>query len=147
MGTCDKHGQFSTLCRACDFDTIEKETEMNTETETKPNQPVPHRWAEVIKAWAEGKEIEYKCAPRPWKTYDQNGSDDNGFSPAFNEPILEWRIKPETKTGWINLYNSYRAGIYAGSTIYKTREAALAGEMTVMRIACIQITYTEGEGL
>ena len=101
-----------------------------------------HRWAEVIKAWADGKEIQV------WSNCNDNWLDwtDTSRVPDFNNS-REWRIKPEAKTGWINIYKSDYDGIYAGNTIYETKEAAPTGRFAAERIAYIQITYTEGEGL
>ena len=52
----------------------------------------PHKWAEVIKAWADGKPIQvmddqFYCE---WTDYPKYG-----LSPDFNSDHLEWRVKPE----------------------------------------------------
>ncbi len=54
-----------------------------------------HKYYDVIVAWAEGKEIQYKH-----KGYDWSSRTINNFpfdSPNFNMDGVEWRIKPEDK--------------------------------------------------
>jgi len=98
-----------------------------------------HRWADVIIAWAEGKEIQsrYMAPGAAWTDHKcPTSTQSASFMPAFNDVEYLWRVKPETKTGWINIYPS----------IHRDRATADRGA-TERRIACIQITYTEGEGL
>ena len=52
----------------------------------------PHKWSEVIKAWADGKPIQvmddqFYCE---WTDYPKYG-----LSPDFNSDHLKWRIKPK----------------------------------------------------
>jgi hypothetical protein len=47
----------------------------------------PHKHAEVIKAWADGAEIEYRRPGEIWKTSGPVG-------PAWN-PDSEYRVKPK----------------------------------------------------
>lgn len=50
---------------------------------------VPHRWSEAIKAWADGKEIQYKTITGSiWTDITPTNY------PRFDNPDLEWRIKP-----------------------------------------------------
>ena len=53
----------------------------------------PHKHAELIKAWADGAEIEFrfKDAIRGWSDWKPN---DGRFS---NDPWWEYRIKPQPK--------------------------------------------------
>ena len=51
----------------------------------------PHKHAELIKAWADGAEIQYKYAG-----IDDDAWDDDD-SPLWNENGFEFRIKPEPK--------------------------------------------------
>lgn len=51
----------------------------------------PHKWSEVIKAWADGKPIQFRI---------KNGAfwideEFDGGVPLFNAPDREWRVKPE----------------------------------------------------
>ena len=151
MGNCSKHGQFSTICRACDYDVIKKETEMTTETETKSDQsqPMPHRWAEVIKAWADGKEIQWRYVEpgNNWVTYS---SADRPSTMLFSaDQSCEWRIKPETKTGWIIIYNDNTLSKLIHETEERCRYMSICanGGIAANIAAIIPITYTEGEGL
>lgn len=65
--------------------------------------------------------------------------DDRGWiSGAWKLEQLE--EMPVTHTRWLNVYEASAAGIH------RTREDADIGS-TPDRIACIQITYAEGEGL
>lgn len=52
----------------------------------------PHKWAEVIKAWADGKTVQVKGGifyPE-WTDYPELD-----ISPNFNSPVFAWRVKPE----------------------------------------------------
>lgn len=65
-----------------------------------PKHP-PHKYADVIKHWADGGEIQYKYQKSTnWETYAFIKS-----FPHVDSPDLIWRIKPEAK----NI--SYRVGI------------------------------------
>lgn len=65
-----------------------------------PKYP-PHKYADVIKHWADGGEIQYKYqGSTNWETYAFIKS-----FPHVDSPDLIWRIKPEVKT------ISYRVGI------------------------------------
>jgi len=52
----------------------------------------PHKWADVIKAWADGKSIQVRIVGGEWLNYFRQGI----MSPAFNNPATEWRVKPNT---------------------------------------------------
>lgn len=62
----------------------------------------PHKWAEVIKAWADGKPIQYKPNKgSSWTNYDPEHARQHRINldfyssniPKFDE--YEWRVKPE----------------------------------------------------
>lgn len=93
----------------------------------------------IIQAFAEGKEIQFFNVTIP-----ENGWVEDKDLFHFGANNLKYRIKAEKKTGWINLYPS---GPY--NQIYSTKEQAnnSASFQQDNRIACIQITYEEGEGL
>ena len=65
----------------------------------------PHKWAEVIKAWADGKEVQWRYIKHPnhcglgqWHTYSPKyGTVYSHPAKSFNYENAEWRIKPETK--------------------------------------------------
>lgn len=56
----------------------------------------PHKHAELIKAWADGAEIEY------WGVYDNRWFD--ATCPDWN-PDFTYRIKPEPKPDVVNMYD------------------------------------------
>lgn len=62
----------------------------------------PHKWADVIKAWADGKPIERRFMSDKWREIVGHGT------PPFDDTRNEWRIKPETV--------KYRRYIYRGIT-------------------------------
>ena len=115
------------------------------------NQLTPHPYAEVIKAWADGKTIQYQLIESsPWSSdplgvwLDYN---EQLQAPAVHISCYQWRIKPESKTGWINLYSDDTHSPESG-IIYPDKLSAIKGRDTTRKcIACIEITYTEGEGL
>jgi len=65
-----------------------------------------HKYAGVIHAWADGKEIQYRygrivegrirAANEDWETYLNNEKLGILAQPHFGDKTLEWRIKPET---------------------------------------------------
>lgn len=51
----------------------------------------PHKWAEVIKAWADGKPIQFRIKNGAfWVNVEFDGG-----IPLFNDPMREFRIKPD----------------------------------------------------
>lgn len=50
----------------------------------------PHKYAEVVKAWADGKPIQYRVIGRSgWVDVTSQ------YCPFFDSKALEWRIKPD----------------------------------------------------
>jgi hypothetical protein len=96
----------------------------------------PHKYAEAIKAWADGKEIQCRFigGQWPWETYVREGM------PSFDHSEIEWRVKPMTEVRWVNLYD----GI--GAEAFASKEAA-DDYADARRIACVRVEFTEGEGL
>jgi hypothetical protein len=70
--------------------------------------------------------------------------DGYGLDIITKQPLV--RNVPEKHKGWINIYPSECAYVGVLLAMYNTREGADAGAMP-QRIACIQVEYTEGEGL
>lgn len=112
---------------------------------------IPHKYAKVIKAWADGEPVQYKTNDEgDWKDFDYPH-----MYPAWNNH--EWRIKPEKKTGWIFIQTNHspvrtnsNSVHYPNQFIYETQEEAmLAFQNNYMTdvVACIQIEYEEGQGL
>ena len=87
-----------------------------------------HIHADVIHAWAEGEEIEFKNACGEWQLVT--------WSP---EPY-EYRIKPKIvkKEGWLSIYGAYDVYWYA------TKELADKNARHD-RKACIRIEWEEEE--
>lgn len=75
-----------------------------------------HKHADVIIAWANGEEIEYKWHGE-WHDWDDNST------PLFYEDC-EYRIKPKgvKKEGWIALYHKDSEGFPACCGIYATQD-------------------------
>ena len=88
-----------------------------------------HKHCEVIKAWAEGAEIQVK------------GSDGWEDTTPLWHSHNEYRIKPRTvkREGWVNVY-----GLPAPAYIWDSEEQAnlVAGSN---RITCIRIEWEETE--
>lgn len=63
----------------------------------------PHKWSEVIKAWADGKPIQFRGDGIPeWMDYDTNALRNSQISALFYpfhvprfDLDFEWRVKPE----------------------------------------------------
>ena len=60
----------------------------------------PHKWANVIKAWANGEKVQYRYVgfPDEWITTT---------TPNFHVPAVECRIKPETVKYRRYLWNDF----------------------------------------
>lgn len=102
--------------------------------------PTPHKHAECIKAWADGKEVQYRYTtikPLEWITPQNETTLD------WSCKNVEWRIKPEKKEGWVNIYPSGYGRMHPTKV---QADQAVSNEPDG-RIACIKITYEEGEGL
>ena len=66
----------------------------------------PHKYADVIKAWADGKDIQYittNIYDDKWTTWEEGI---NKF-PHFYNQFFEWRIKPETLRYRVALIKNY----------------------------------------
>jgi hypothetical protein len=111
--------------------------------------PVPHRWAEVIHAFADGQQIQHcYLEGEKWSGWLDSKIADLVH---LNSPYYKWRIKPQTKTGWICLYHNTLGQHLATEYIFDTQKQARTHAKQAPKewpvIAVIQITYTEGEGL
>lgn len=98
----------------------------------------PHIHAAVIKAWADGADIEWR--------YDE-GDTWKLLAPEhpYWQPHYEYRVKPKTQERWVNVYHP----CYGFASKEKAQETALAHHKTgsIMPIACVKVVFTEGEGL
>ena len=98
-----------------------------------------HRWADVIIAFAEGKDIQCRFVTWEWCDVDNLN--------MINHNDMEWRIKPEKKKGWINIYPGYGIAHSPTGIFDDKQEADNAAARDLNRVACIEIEYEEGEGL
>lgn len=131
-----------------------KELNMTQENNATKGQ---HPHADILRAIADGKTIQWK--------YDKSEDKDSyvweDLQPTHALACLSqyggrnnyhFRVKPETITGWIRIYSNAGAH-FPVEFIHKFREDALKGFEEDMGnkkytpVACIQITYTPGEGL
>ena len=93
----------------------------------------PHKHCELIKAWADGAEIQKFC---------DDGWYDDSDTPEWYEDV-EYRIKPRTvkREGWVNIYKGTR-GIKAGTNIYDT-EAEARHKAFLAVISTVKVEWTE----
>lgn len=110
-----------------------------------------HPNAEILRAIAEGKEVQWKNTNASGKWHDLYlvGRREEAAIICLLQGAdhLQWRIKPEKKTGWINVYVSEHIATSRHAIIWDTKQEADKNADHNSRIACIQITYEEGEGL
>ena len=96
----------------------------------------PHKHCELIKAWADGAEIQRrKYASNEWVDTDPHWNEDE-----------EYRIKPRTvkRDGWLNIYK-YSDVIKPGSDIHDT-EAEARHRALGLPIATVKVEWEEEEG-
>ena len=94
-----------------------------------------HKHADVIHAYAEGEEIEYRPNPETHWARIEN--------PCFSVN-LEYRIKPKIvkREGWVNVYKAGPIWAAALSHAFYTKKEA--DQDTVCdRVACIRIEWEE----
>lgn len=96
----------------------------------------PHKNAEVIKAWADGKEIQYRFEDGKWHDFEHCGTAGPWISDS-----PQWRIKPQKRELWLNVRADGKA------FDHPSREEADRCAGPAVRIACIRIEFEEGEGL
>lgn len=92
----------------------------------------PQERIDVFAAYVDGAEIEY---------FEGTGSWEKAYEPNFYNENCVFRVKPAPKTVWINVYDD---GV---NCVHPTRHAADLSCVPATRIACVEVTYTEGEGL
>lgn len=86
----------------------------------------------IIEAFANGEDVQVKTIGGNWQSTEMD---------TFEYNPKHYRIAPKEKTGWLNVYKE------GGGGLHETREMADYYGGTGDRIACIQITYKEGDGL
>jgi hypothetical protein len=92
----------------------------------------PHKHREIIIAWANGEEVEYKHRGE-WVSAE--------FPVWSNES--EYRIKPKRikKEGWVNVFQLGETSVRTVNGIYPTKEKA--AEWGFKSITCIRIEWEE----
>ena len=109
-----------------------------------------HRNADVIIAFAEGRQIQFHSSISPnlgWQTYDPE--EENQWSPInANAGVYTWRIKPEKVKFWIATGGGrVIPGATREQAILNFAKAQMPGLVGVDVQACIEIEYEPGEGL
>jgi hypothetical protein len=94
----------------------------------------------IIQAWVEGKEVEYNIGVGWHPAPNSRGL---GALMSFDPTKYQYRIKPEVKERYIAIF-SCSSSVLTADTLEEARSLFYKGQMP---IACIKITYTEGEGL
>ncbi len=100
----------------------------------------PHKHCKVIKAWADGQEIQTRHdASVPWTDVV---SDSPSFSPTF-----EYRIKPSTvkREGWVNIYHQPATELPAVLCCLHPTENVAKQMASVEVIATVKVEWEETE--
>lgn len=96
-----------------------------------------HKHADVIHAWADGAEIQYRrYVEEQWL---------DARHPRFNAEF-EYRIRPKNvrKEGWVNIGSFDPTGRYLGATIFDSKESALLNKPLTW-VSTIKIEWEETE--
>ena len=72
-------------------------------------------WAEEIKAWADGKVIQWEACSGRWIDFD-----DLEHQGPWGDNICKWRIKPEPKKGWVRVAEHESGKLYWYEDDYST---------------------------
>lgn len=106
--------------------------------------PKEHPYADILRAIADGKEIETR-RPTDMKWEECRSG---YFFVNYTNSDIEFRIKPEVKTGWIGIYsyNNISGRLSLISDMYESKEQVINNASSELE-AVIQISYTPGEGL
>jgi hypothetical protein len=107
----------------------------------------PHPQADILRAIADGKEIQVQDS----LDSAQNWVDVSGDMAIFRltDSRFYVRIKPESKTGWINIYSTSQTELGKVAVLGDLCISKEIADKTAAghREACIQINYIPGEGL
>lgn len=92
-----------------------------------------HPLADILRAVADGRAVQYKSLGWGWRDYDETSA---GPTPLTYQREYKWRIKPEPRKPrefWINIYDN-EFDDYA----YLTKEAADKAA-AAYRLECIHV--------
>ena len=98
--------------------------------------PHPHR--DMIKAWADGEDIEYKVpGDTTWRTSE---------TPCF-EPDYQYRIKSKIvkREGWVNIYRAHGCEIPSAATVHATEGLAKTYAVSDGLVATVRVEWEEAE--
>lgn len=88
----------------------------------------------VMQAYEDGAAIDYRMSAK------------DGWSPVtipgWNWGEFDYRVTPIKKTVWINLYQDSPSMAHTHNSKQQADQSAMSN-----RIACLRVTYIEGEGL
>lgn len=106
-----------------------------------------HPFLHIIEAIAEGKEVQWINKSAGINGVWNDLSSANTHSDLYQYLVeaadhIDWRVKSVPVTGWINVYPDYACS----REIYASKEDA-DDHASPSRIACVKVTYTEGQGL
>jgi hypothetical protein len=103
------------------------------------DKPQPHVHQELIDAYNKGAEIQY------WSCLTQDGYEWKDISKPSWCVRDKYRIKPQKKAGWINIWKcSSATGVSTGSQIYLSKGDALAGLLGQWDwVDTVEITWME----
>jgi hypothetical protein len=107
--------------------------------------------ADLLLAWLQdGKTLQFKASTqyaeltgvsKDWQDYQGD------VIPAVSRPDFEWRIKPMRADLILNILDNEKGGVYIQQ--HPSFEAADIGanQANFKRLACIKLSFSEGEGL
>lgn len=77
----------------------------------------PHKHAELIKAWADGAEIQYRLSPEEeWKYMESPlWWDCNEYRIKPKQPVVRWQWAYKTRAGWQST-----SGFYTDNEVVNT---------------------------
>lgn len=101
-----------------------------------------HDLAPILRAIADGKEIQGREAGSGGKWQAWPFIDDLYWNPLSNPESWEWRVAPIEYERWLNIYNDSDVRSLLFTSKFEADMAAAPG-----RLACIMISFTEGEGV
>lgn len=110
---------------------------------TEHKNAEPHVNAALLRALADGEELEYQSLPdEQWWPLDK-GACDSVFAKliAGNSQQYTFRVKPKPRVFWVNIYDGFTSALFASrEDAYKSYDKC---HDIVKRLACLK--FTEGQ--